>query len=64
MAKRKSKRWTQTAIKASKAGKKKSKGNTGRPMCPICKTAHWSNEPHHFAPKASVVQLDDIRVRR
>ena len=20
------------------------------PMCRLCKTRHWSREPHHFAP--------------
>ena len=61
---RKAKRWTKTAIKASKAGKKKSKGNIDAPMCKICETAHWSYEPHHFAPKSSVIQIDDIRSRK
>lgn len=49
MAKRKSKRWTATDL----AGKKKSKGSTGPPMCKLCGSAHWGRDPHQWKkPKA------------
>lgn len=58
--KRKSKRWTKTDLKKRP---KKSKGNTGAPMCKVCETAHWSREPHHFEPKTDSIIYDDIRRR-
>ena len=62
MAKRKAKRWTNTDVKKAPR-KAKSKGNTGAPMCKLCKTAHWSREPHKFKPSRNGIQYDDIRVR-
>ena len=60
MAKRKSKRWTKTDVKK---GPRKSKGNTGAPMCRLCETAHWGREPHKFKPKVDAITHDDIRSR-
>ncbi len=69
MAKRKSKRWTKTDVEK---GPKPSKGNTGAPMCRLCKTRHWGREPHHFAPEPKPnqrrredgIQLDDVGVKQ
>lgn len=32
--------------------KKERKKNTDAPMCRLCETRHWSNQPHHFEPKS------------
>jgi len=49
MSKRKKKRWTGTALKKAK----KSKGNTGPPMCKLCGSAHWNRDPHKYTKKAA-----------
>lgn len=30
---------------------KKNKGPAVGPLCRLCETRHWSNQPHKFGPK-------------
>lgn len=57
MAKRKKKRWTQTDAK------KKSKGNTGPPVCRLCGSAHWGRDPHQYKKSTGGIYYDDIKVK-
>ena len=50
--KRKNKRWTKTAIK-------KSKGNTGPPLCRLCMASHWARDPHKLKPTNGVFVEDN-----
>jgi hypothetical protein len=63
MAKRKAKRFTETAMKKAKAKKApKKESATGAPRCKVCTFRHWGREPHIFTK--DLIVLDDIKSTR